>query len=132
MQEIQFLEFMGGSNLTNAHSNYLICMRFIQTNKHVFTSIGYQLDFFLFFFAKVASSYSFQPVSCRLPPLLLTPWMHLPPLPCSYLVTFSVPILFVTLVLLFLYFLLQKQTLDCSELLMGRIYTSLACIVTGC
>ena len=26
MQEIQFLEFMGGSNLTHAHSNYLVCM----------------------------------------------------------------------------------------------------------
>ena len=31
MQELQFLEFMGGSNL-NAHSNYLICIRFIQIN----------------------------------------------------------------------------------------------------
>ena len=31
-QEIQFLEFMGGSNLTYAHSNYLICMHFIQIN----------------------------------------------------------------------------------------------------
>ena len=30
MQEIQFLEFMGGSNSTHAYSNYLICMRFIQ------------------------------------------------------------------------------------------------------
>ena len=29
-QEIQFLEFTGGSNLTHAHSNYLICMRFIR------------------------------------------------------------------------------------------------------
>ena len=28
--EIQFLEFMGGSNSTHAHSNYLICMRFIR------------------------------------------------------------------------------------------------------
>ena len=28
MQEIQFLEFMGGSNSTHARSNYLICMRF--------------------------------------------------------------------------------------------------------
>ena len=32
MQEIQFLEFMGGSNLMHAHSNYLICMRFIRIN----------------------------------------------------------------------------------------------------
>ena len=31
-QEIQFLEFMGGSNLTHAHSNYLICMCFIRKN----------------------------------------------------------------------------------------------------
>ena len=31
-QEIQFLEFMGGSNSVHAHSNYLICMRFIQIN----------------------------------------------------------------------------------------------------
>ena len=31
-QEIQFLEFMGGSNLTHAHSNYLICMHFIRIN----------------------------------------------------------------------------------------------------
>ena len=29
MQEIQFLEFRGGSNSTHAHSNYLICMRLI-------------------------------------------------------------------------------------------------------
>ena len=29
MQEIQFLDFMGGSNLMHAHSNYLICMCFI-------------------------------------------------------------------------------------------------------
>ena len=28
MQEIQFLESMGGSNLTHAHSNDLLCMRF--------------------------------------------------------------------------------------------------------
>ena len=28
-QEIQFLEFTGGSNSTHAHSNYLICMHFI-------------------------------------------------------------------------------------------------------
>ena len=28
MQEIQFLEFMGGSNSMHAHSNYLICMHF--------------------------------------------------------------------------------------------------------
>ena len=26
MQEVQFLEFMGGSNLMHAHSNYLICI----------------------------------------------------------------------------------------------------------
>ena len=31
-QEIQFLEFMGGSNLTHAHSNDLICMCFIRIN----------------------------------------------------------------------------------------------------
>ena len=29
MQEIQFLEFRGGSNSTHTHSNYLICMCFI-------------------------------------------------------------------------------------------------------
>ena len=28
LQEIQFLEFMGGSNLTHAHSSYLLCMHF--------------------------------------------------------------------------------------------------------
>ena len=32
MQEIQFLEFMGESNLMHAHSNYLIGLRFIQIN----------------------------------------------------------------------------------------------------
>ena len=30
MQEIQFLEFMGGSNLPQAFPNYLICLRFIR------------------------------------------------------------------------------------------------------
>ena len=29
-QEIQFLEFVGGSNSTHSYSNYLICMRFIR------------------------------------------------------------------------------------------------------
>ena len=29
---IQFLEFMGGSNSTHAHSNYVICMRIIRRN----------------------------------------------------------------------------------------------------
>ena len=28
-QEIRFLEFMGGSNLMQAHLNYLICMHYI-------------------------------------------------------------------------------------------------------
>ena len=32
MQKIQFLEFMGGSNSTHTHSNYLICMHFIWIN----------------------------------------------------------------------------------------------------
>ena len=32
-QEIQFLEFIGGSNPTHAHSNYLICMCFY-SNKY--------------------------------------------------------------------------------------------------
>ena len=32
MQEIQFLQFTGGSNLMHAHSNYLICMCFIRVN----------------------------------------------------------------------------------------------------
>ena len=31
-EEIQFLEFMGRSNLTYAHSNYLLCMHFIRKN----------------------------------------------------------------------------------------------------
>ena len=35
MQDIQFLEF-SGSHLTHSHSNYLICIRFIQ----VITKIG--------------------------------------------------------------------------------------------
>ena len=30
MQEIQFLEFMGGSNVLQAFPNYLICLRFIR------------------------------------------------------------------------------------------------------
>jgi len=30
MQEIQFLEFMGGSNLRQAFPTYLICLRFIR------------------------------------------------------------------------------------------------------
>jgi len=29
-QEIQFLEFMGGSNVPQAFPNYLICLRFIR------------------------------------------------------------------------------------------------------
>ena len=32
MQEIQFLEFMGGFNFSHAHSNYLICMHFVRIN----------------------------------------------------------------------------------------------------
>ena len=32
MQEIQFLEFMGGSNVLKAFPNYLICLRFIRIN----------------------------------------------------------------------------------------------------
>ena len=32
LQDIQFLEFMGGCNLTHAHSNYLNCMLFIRIN----------------------------------------------------------------------------------------------------
>ena len=31
-QEIQFLEFIGGSNFPQAFPNYLICMRFIRIN----------------------------------------------------------------------------------------------------
>ena len=30
MQEIEFLEFMGGSNVPQAFPNYLICLRFIR------------------------------------------------------------------------------------------------------
>ena len=32
VQEIQFLEFMGGSNVPQAFPNYLICLRFIRIN----------------------------------------------------------------------------------------------------
>ena len=34
--EIQFWEFMGGSNVTQASPNYLICMRFIRINMVVY------------------------------------------------------------------------------------------------
>ena len=47
MQEIQFLEFMGGSTLTHAHSNYLICMCLIGINVVFFsctkTEVVFQL-----------------------------------------------------------------------------------------
>jgi len=33
MQEIQFLEFMGGSNVLQAFPNYLICLRFIRISR---------------------------------------------------------------------------------------------------
>jgi len=33
MQEIQFLEFMGGSNLPQAFPNYFICLRFIRISR---------------------------------------------------------------------------------------------------
>ena len=41
MQEIQFLEFMGGSNLLQAFPNYLICLRFIRISTvGVMMSVG--------------------------------------------------------------------------------------------
>ena len=45
-QEIQLLEFMGGSNSMHAHSNYLLCMRFIQiiTVEFVMPNVFLHLD----------------------------------------------------------------------------------------
>jgi len=41
MQEIQLLEFMGGSNVLQAFPNYLICLRFIR-NKYSSDQVGPQ------------------------------------------------------------------------------------------
>ena len=42
MQEIQFLEFMGGSNIPQALPNYLICLCFIRISRYSWMPFAFQ------------------------------------------------------------------------------------------